>query len=87
MDKAILIGLDLGKYNIETSLEELENIANALNIKIVERFVQRLAIPDIRTYVGSGKVLEIKEAVTHLEASMVIFDDEQIGRASCRERV
>lgn len=76
MDKAILVGLDLGKYNIKTSLEELENIANALNIEIVERFVQRLPIPDIRTYVGSGKVLEIKEAVTHLEASMVIFDDE-----------
>lgn len=76
MDKAILVGLDLGKYNIDSSLEELENIASALNIEIVERFVQRLAIPDIRTYIGSGKVLEIKEAVTHLEASMVIFDDE-----------
>ncbi len=76
MDKAILVGVDLGIYNIHSSLEELEHIASALNIEVVETFIQRLTMPNVKTYVGSGKILEIKEAITHLEATMVIFDDE-----------
>lgn len=76
MDKAILVGVDLGLHNIDTSLKELENIAKALNIEIVETFTQRLKIPNIRTYVGKGKLEEISEAVKYLEADIVIFDDE-----------
>lgn len=76
MDKAILVGVDLGIYNINSSLQELESIAEALNIEVVETFIQRLPIPNVKTYVGSGKALEIQEAVKHLEATMVIFDDE-----------
>lgn len=76
MDKAILVGVDLGKYNINASLEELKNIALALNIEIIETFIQTLKKPNPKTYIGSGKVVEIKETVKHLEATMVIFDDE-----------
>lgn len=76
MDKAILVGVDLNNYNIKSSLEELKNIAYALNIEVIDTFVQRLEKPDIRTYVGSGKVLEIKEAVKFLKPTMVIFDEE-----------
>lgn len=76
MDKAILVGLDLGKFNLQTSFLELKSIASALGIEIVAEFTQKLTTPNIRTYVGSGKLKEIKEATKHLEISMVIFDDE-----------
>lgn len=76
MDKAILVGLDLGKYNIKASLKELKNIALALNIDVIEIDIQKLKKPNTKTYIGSGKVLELKEAVKHLEATMVIFDEE-----------
>ena len=76
MDKAILIGLDLGTYNTEASLLELESIAVALNIEVVATFTQKLKMPNIKTYVGSGKIAEVKKAITFLKATMVIFDDE-----------
>ena len=39
-------------------------------------FIQKLERPDVRTYVGKGKLEEIKEAVDALEADFVLFDDE-----------
>ncbi len=76
MDKAILVGIDLGKYNMEYSLEELENVASALNIEVIEKITQRLDKPNIKTYIGSGKVQELKNIVQHTNATMVIFDEE-----------
>lgn len=76
MDKAILVGLDLGKYNLKDSLEELKNIAIALNIEVLFTVTQRLEKPNVKTFIGSGKVLEVKEALLALDANMVIFDDE-----------
>lgn len=76
MDKAILVGIDLGKYNMEYSLEELENVASALNIEVIEKITQRLDKPNIKTCIGSGKVQELKNIVQHTNATMVIFDEE-----------
>ena len=76
MDKAILVGLDLNTYNIVDSMEELKNLTKALNIEVVLEITQKLDKPNIKTYVGKGKVLEIKDAVTALDADMVIFDCE-----------
>ncbi len=76
MDKAILVGLDLNTYNIVDSMEELKNLTKALNIEVVLEITQKLDKPNIKTYVGKGKVLEIKDAVTALDVDMVIFDCE-----------
>lgn len=76
MDKAILVGLDLSTYNINDSIEELKNLTKALNIEVVLEITQKLDKPNIKTYVGKGKLLEIKDAVTSLDADMVIFDCE-----------
>lgn len=76
MDRALIVGLDLGKYNMEDSLKELEGLAKALFIDVVGTFQQRLDAPNVRTYVGSGKLEEIKQAVEALMIDIVIFDDE-----------
>src|SRR5690554_7792351 len=76
MDKAILVGVDLGIYNIKSSLDELEKLSFELDIKIVDRFIQRLNKPNLKTYIGTGKVFEIKETLKHNEATIVIFDEE-----------
>ena len=76
MDKAILVGLDLNQYNMTTSIKELSGLAKALNIEVLLTMTQKASRPDGATYVGSGKVLEIKQAVDALNADMVIFDDE-----------
>ena len=76
MDKAILVGLDLGTYNINDSMKELENLTKALQIDVLLHITQHLDRPNVKSYVGSGKLLEIKQAVLALDATMVIFDDE-----------
>ena len=57
-------------------LDELEFLAQTAGAAVTKRFVQRLEKPDLRTYVGEGKLEEIKAYVQHSRASMVIFDDD-----------
>ncbi|WP_245815443.1 GTPase HflX [Hymenobacter gelipurpurascens] len=57
-------------------LDELEFLAETAGATVTKRFVQRLDKPDIRTFVGEGKLEEIRAYVEHTQASMVIFDDD-----------
>ncbi|MGY2131168.1 GTPase HflX [Hymenobacter sp. HD11105] len=57
-------------------LDELAFLAETAGAQVTKRFVQRLEKPDTRTFVGEGKLAEIKAYVNHTQASMVIFDDE-----------
>ncbi|WP_218134730.1 GTPase HflX [Hymenobacter lapidiphilus] len=57
-------------------LDELAFLAETAGATVVQRFVQRLDKPDTRTFVGEGKLAEIKAYVEHSGASMVIFDDD-----------
>ena len=75
MDRAIVVGLDLGNYDMKASLNELSNLAEAVNIKVIDQFTQKAEMPNGRTYIGSGKVQEIKQAIAVLDIQIVIFDD------------
>ncbi|MBE7008199.1 MAG: GTPase HflX [Ruminococcaceae bacterium] len=80
-DRAILVGLSsprLGaKENAdEKSLEELEALVKTAGGVSVGVVLQTLAAPNPRTFIGEGKVEEIKELVTAQEATMVIFDND-----------
>ncbi|WP_408631349.1 GTPase HflX [Marinigracilibium pacificum] len=57
-------------------LDELEFLASTLNIKTKYKFYQKLEKPDIRTFVGKGKLEEIQTAVKAEEIDIVIFDDD-----------
>ncbi|WP_394370015.1 GTPase HflX [Hymenobacter piscis] len=57
-------------------LDELAFLAETAGAVVTKRFIQRLEKPDIRTFVGEGKLAEIKAYVQHSGASMVIFDDD-----------
>jgi GTP-binding protein HflX len=57
-------------------LDELAFLAETAGVDVQHRFVQRLDKPDIRTFVGEGKLAEIKAYVMHKGISMVIFDDD-----------
>lgn len=60
----------------EWSLEELEALADTAGADSVDRFLQRRDSADSATYLGKGKVKEIVESATALDADMLIFDDE-----------
>jgi GTP-binding protein HflX len=75
----VLVGAVLGKNDpeeAEWSLEELEALADTAGADTVERFLQRRDRPDNATYLGKGKVQEIVDVATALDADMLIFDDE-----------
>lgn len=78
--RAFLVGLERkgspGVLDVEDSLAELGMLADTAGIHAVGQTWQRVKHPDPATFIGSGKVEEVKAWVTELGANMVIFDDE-----------
>ncbi|WP_111320609.1 GTPase HflX [Algoriphagus chordae] len=60
----------------EEYLDELAFLTETLGAKTVYRFTQKMDKPDIKTFVGSGKLEEIQAYIKHFEVDMVIFDDD-----------
>ena len=80
-ENAVLVGLITPNQNemkLKEYLDELDFLADTAGIKAVKRFTQRLDFPHPVTFVGSGKLKEIKEYTENEDnaISMVIFDDE-----------
>lgn len=77
-ERAILVGVQLPstEWSVDSSLGELERLAQTAGANVVGRITQRLEAPNPRTFVGSGKVEEIASLVRSLSADLVIFDDE-----------
>jgi GTPase len=76
---AILIGVideNTNEQAVNEYLDELAFLALTAGILPVHRFVQKLKYPDPRTFVGSGKMKEIKDFITQNDSDLVIFDDE-----------
>ncbi|XP_064973753.1 uncharacterized protein LOC103974028 isoform X3 [Musa acuminata AAA Group] len=80
-EKAYLVGVECkgtedNTFSIEESLQELAQLADTAGLSVVGSTYQKLANPNPRTYIGSGKVAEIKSAIHALDVETVIFDDE-----------
>nr|WIF88417.1 hypothetical protein QOL21_08235 [Acholeplasma laidlawii] len=77
LDRAILVALNYqGNYEAcEQSLDELEELAKAVQIKTVDKVIQSNDKIEPKFFIGSGKVLEIKQMIDILNVDMVIFDD------------
>ena len=78
-ETAVLIGLVTGRSTrdqVEEYLDELAFLASTAQADTRKVFMQSLDKPDVRTFVGSGKLQEIKEYVEEHEIDILIFDDE-----------
>jgi GTP-binding protein HflX len=79
---AVLVGL-IQKENTQEQvteyLDELQFLAETAGATTVKRFTQRLPHPDSRTFVGKGKLEEIKDYLNGRNITLVIFDDELTG--------
>ncbi len=64
------------EVEVEEHLDELAFLTETLGAKTVYRFKQKMDKPDIRTFVGKGKLEEIQTYVEHFAVDMVIFDDD-----------
>ena len=81
-EKAVLVGL-VQKEQTETQvkeyLDELSFLAETAGAVAVKRFFQKMAHPDSKTFVGKGKLEEIKQYVQQKGVNLIIFDDELTG--------
>lgn len=78
-EKAVLVGLITDEQDAEQVkeyLDELEFLATTADITTLKRFTQRMHKPDGRSYIGSGKLEEVKQWMEEHGADCVIFDDE-----------
>ena len=78
-EKAVLVGLITPSQNeqkVKEYLDELAFLADTAGAQAVKQFSQKLDYPNPVTFVGTGKLQEIKEYVIENEIGLVIFDDE-----------
>jgi GTP-binding protein HflX len=81
-EKAILVGVikkDETDEQVNEYLDELAFLAETAGAVTLKRFTQKLVHPDSKTFVGSGKLQEIKNYVIQKGITLVIFDDELTG--------
>jgi GTP-binding protein HflX len=81
-EKAILVGLihqAQTEHQVKEYLEELAFLAETAGAKAVKRFAQKLPHPDSRTFIGKGKLEEIKRYIDGKDIQTAIFDDELSG--------
>ncbi len=78
-ERAFLVGVELPGQRVlpmQESLAELELLAKTAGLDVVGAAWQSLPRPNPKTFLGAGKVQEIKEQVDELVADVVIFDEE-----------
>ncbi len=81
-ERAVLVGViqkNDTEQQVEEYLDELAFLAETAGAVTIKKFTQKLPHPDSRTFVGKGKLEEIKQYVHSRDINLVIFDDELTG--------
>jgi GTP-binding protein HflX len=79
---AVVVGVvqkDQTEQQVKDYLDELEFLAETAGAVTKKRFIQKLQHPDSRTFVGKGKLEEIRQYISFHSIDLVIFDDELSG--------
>lgn len=79
-ERAFLVGVDIHGNNnllsLEDSLAELKLLAQTAGLDVVGEAQQKLDSPNVKTFIGPGKVEEIRSLINETQADVIIFDDE-----------
>ena len=81
-ERAVLVGLvhkDQTEHQVQEYLDELAFLAETAGAVTVKRFTQKLPHPDSRTFIGKGKLEEIRQYIQGKNIRIVVFDDELSG--------
>jgi GTP-binding protein HflX len=82
-ERAVIVGLihkeQSSERQVQEYLDELVFLAETAGAITVKRFTQKLSHPDRATFVGKGKLEEIRDFITGKDINLVIFDDELTG--------
>ena len=76
-ERVILVGVDTsGMEDAGRSLDELEELAKTARASVVGRLIQTRESAHPATYIGKGKLLELKDLIWETDATGIICDDE-----------
>ena len=76
VQRALLVGIDTGEYDAESSMNELYELTESAGAEPVMSLIQKRDKPDGATCVGSGRIEEIKELCVQHEIDFLVFDTE-----------
>lgn len=77
--KALLLGLDMGQFDAERSMDELAALCEANNMEAVASLLQKKDAPEAGTVLGEGKLAEARLTCENLGAEAAVFDGELTG--------
>ncbi len=77
-ERVVLVGIDTGEgqFDTESCLDELAELARTAGAEVVGRLIQKREAPNKATYLGKGKIEELKAYLEFTEATGIICDDE-----------
>lgn len=80
IDRALMVGVEIydqkGFFAVDESLAELKRLADTAGFEVVGQVTQKLDHPNPKTFIGPGKVKEVKTLAEELLADVILFDDE-----------
>ncbi len=79
LEKTVIVGIINSKQDAVQSKEYLDELAfltHTAGGQVLQRFVQKMQIPNPKTFIGSGKMAEVENYVSENEVTTVVFDDE-----------
>jgi GTP-binding protein HflX len=83
-ERAFLVGVELfnqkNDLSLQESLDELALLADTADLEVVGQVSQKLEHPNVETFIGPGKVLELKALAEEMRSQLVLFDEELSAR-------
>jgi GTP-binding protein HflX len=82
-EKAVLVAIvrqEQTEQQVQEYLDELDFLTQTAGAVVQKRFIQKLAHPDSRTFIGSGKAEEVAQYCENNDIDLVIFDDDLSGK-------
>lgn len=83
-ERAFLVGVDLSQeddlLSLQDSLSELALLADTAGLEVIGQATQKIHAPNPKTFIGPGKVEEVKFLVEEVQADLIIFDEELSAR-------
>lgn len=76
IQRALLVGIDTGEYDAESSMKELYELVSSAGAEPVASIMQKRDKPDGATCIGSGRLEEIKQFCSDNEIDFIVFDTE-----------
>lgn len=72
----VLVSVDTGEFDADASIDELEELAHTAGAEVFAKLIQKRERPDNATYLGEGKLFELKNICINNDIDLLIFDGE-----------